>query len=87
MSTHLGPSPMHGGLTEHVGPAEDCTYPDCAERNFPPRDARGRYMPYARRPLVPVVLRWECRCGTVTTPDADSIRAHIETAHSEESQR
>jgi len=29
--THWGVSPMHGGLTQHVGPFEECSAPDCAD--------------------------------------------------------
>jgi len=29
--THWGVSPMHGGLTQHVGPFDECSAPDCAD--------------------------------------------------------
>ena len=47
--THWGASPTHGGLTQHSGPAETCSAPDCLDANFPPRDEHGRFLPYARR--------------------------------------
>ena len=58
--THWGADPGHGGLTQHRGRSEDCSAPDCADLNWPPRDERGRFLPYVT-----------ARAGTLTVEPRD----------------